>query len=206
MSRALRIVASTTVTAALALAVPATAMAAPVPTAAPSATPGPTTTITMNVRGCEGCVIQANQFVDDRTTPYQSAEAKVTDGVVTLSVPIANTTGMYFSIQTAKPVAIDALPLITTQVRGHRAGTTLTRAQQIAGKKASACWAGTTATTVTINVTVNRVRMPGFPNAKKKVSVPLARFAPTVKALGGFDTAYKGVIATQDVWPCANKG
>lgn len=200
MTRAVRTIAITAATAALALAVPASALAAP------TATSTATTTITMNVRGCEGCTIQANQYVNDLTTAYQSKAAVVTDGMVTLSVPTANTRGMYFSIQTPKVATIDALPLITTQVRGHKAGTTLTRAQQIAGKKASACWAGTTQPTVTIAVTVNRVRMPSFPNAKKKTLVPLARFAPTVKALGGFDTAYKGVLATQDVWPCANKG
>lgn len=203
MSRALRVAASTAVTTALVLAVPATAMAAPAPAAAPTATSA-ATTITLTVTGCEGCVITANQFDRGTDAVYGSGKAVVTDGVATVSVPTAKTAGMYFTIQTPKPVAIDALPLITTQVKGHKAGTTLTRAQQIAGKKASACWAGTTEPAVEIDVTVNRVKMPSFPNAKKKVAVPLARFSPTVKALGGFDTAYKGVLATQDVWPCAN--
>lgn len=172
--------------------------------AASAATGGAQTTISLAVTGCEGCTITANQFDRSTTKTFGTKPATVTDGVATLTVPTAKTRGMYFSINTPKPARIDALPLITTQVKGYPAGTTLTRAQQRAGKRASACWAGTTADAVTIAVTVNRVLMPGFPNAKKKVSVPLARFSPTVKALGGFNTAYKGVLATQDVWTCAN--
>ena len=203
MSRALRTIIPTAVAAAVVLALPVAAVAAAAPAAVPGET-GAQTTITMNVTGCEGCTIQANQFVDDTTPAYQSKSAVVTGGVATLTVPTANTKGMYFSIQTAKPARINALPLITTQVKGHPAGSTLSRGQQVAGKKASACWAGTSDAAVTIAVTVNRVKMPSFPNGKKKTLVPLARFAPTVKALGGFSTAYKGVLATQDVWPCAN--
>lgn len=200
MNRTARALALATATVGLAAAAPGVALAAPAATTA--ATSGPQTTITMNVTGCEGCTIQANQFVNGTTPAYESKSAVVTAGVATITVPTANTSGMYFSIQTAKPARIDALPLITTQVKGHAAGTTLTRAQQIAGKKASACWAGTADAAVTIAVTVNRVKMPSFPNGKKKTLVPLARFAPTVKAFGGFNTAYKGVLATQDVWLC----
>jgi hypothetical protein len=178
--------------------------------AAPAVTGASTntsTTITLNVTGCEGCVISASQFrKKDADSPsggvYSSKDVTVTNGVAVLQVPTARTSGMYFLIQTPRPARIDAQPLITTQVRGFRAGTTLTRAQQIAGARASACWAGTSQPAVTLGVTVNRVLMPSFPNAKKKTSVPLARFSPTLKAPGGFGPAYKGVLATQDVWPC----
>lgn len=166
-----------------------------------------TTTITLNVTGCEGCVISASQFRSTAATSptggvYSSADVTVTNGVAVLTVPTARTAGMYFLIQTPRPARIDAQPLITTQVRGHRAGSSLTRAQQIAGTRASACWAGTTASAVTFAITVNRVLMPSFPNGTKRTPVPLARFTPTLKAPGGFGPAYHGVLATQDVWPC----
>ena len=56
--------------------------------------------------------------------------------------------------------------------------------------------------TATIDVVVKRIIMRSFPNEKRKVSVPLAFFQPSVKAYGGFNKPFKGLLATQDVWLC----
>lgn len=160
------------------------------------------TTITFNVTGCEGCTIQAMQYSKQQTKTYQSDPTKVKNGVATIGVPTARTKGMYFSIVTPKVPRINALPLITVQYKGAAPGTTVTKAKAKASKSASACWAGTTAGTATLSVTVKRVVMESFPDASKKTSVPLAYFQPSVKAYGGFNEPFKGVVATQDVWVC----
>ena len=173
-----------------------------VPAAAVSAAPAQTT-IAMNVTGCNGCTITPSQYRKGMKTPFSGKAAKVANGVATLVVPTANTNGMYFSIEAPWKVEINAQPLITVQYKGYAAGSTVTRAQAMASKSASACWAGTTDATASIDVTVKRVLMPAFPpNAHHKTSVPLAYFAPTAVAPGGFSKPYKGVLATQDVWTC----
>lgn len=174
------------------------------PSVAAAATSKPKTKITFVVTGCDGCTMSANQYDRSTQSTFSSTSAKVTAGRVVFTVPTARTRGMYFAINTTPPAQIDAQPLVTTQVAGHAPGSVVTRAQQIATRRASACWAGTNRSAVTIRVTVDRVRMTSFPDASHKTLVPLARFAPTVDALGGFQRAYRGVLATQDVWLCAN--
>jgi len=162
------------------------------------------TTITFAVTGCEGCTLTASQF--DRSTKrvFGSKGAVVADSRAVLVVPTARTRGMYFAILTPRPARIDAQPLVTTQVAGHAPGSVVTKGQQKAGRRASACWAGTSEPAVTLSVVVDRVLMPAFPDSSRAASVPLARFVPTVAALGGFQRAFRGVLATQDVWLCAN--
>lgn len=160
------------------------------------------TTLTLKVAGCEGCTIQAFQYVEKGNKSYQSDPTKVTNGVATIGVPTAKTKGMYFSITPPKPISINAQPLITVQYKAVAPGTTVTKAKAKASRSASACWAGTTEGTATIDVVVKRIIMKSFPNEKRKVSVPLAFFQPSVKAYGGFNQPFKGLLATQDVWLC----
>jgi len=175
---------------------------AAVPLAVPASAVVPMTTVSMSVTGCEGCTITPSQYRKGMKEAWSGTAAKVTNGVAMLTVPTSRTAGMYFAIEAAWKVEINAQPLITMQYKGKPVGGTITREQAIASKRGSACWAGTAASTTALTVIVRRVMMPAFPNGNRRTSVPLAWVTPTPRAPGGFSSAYRGVLATQDVWVC----
>lgn len=169
----------------------------------PAQAADPTTTITFRVTGCEGCVLQG------ATTPetgdvYNAPKARVQGGVATVTVPTAETVGMYFSVDAPWKVLINAQPLLVFQYKGQPAGGRTTRPQAMASKRASACWAGTTAPTVELRVVVHRVRMPAFDpgGTAKTTQVPMAYVVPTQAALTPFWPLVKGVLATQNSVAC----
>ena len=117
------------------------------------------------------------------------------------TVPVASTQGMSFNITAPWKVDIDAEPVIVTQYQGRAEGSRVTKGQATASAKATACWSGTTAASVTLRVSVRRVTLPGMMKGST-VKVPLAWMRPTVGTTGGFDKAQKGVIAQQEAWYC----
>ena len=117
------------------------------------------------------------------------------------TVPVASTQGMSFNITAPWKVDIDAEPVIVTQYQGRAEGSLVTKGQAMASAKATACWSGTTAASVTLRVSVRRVTLPGMMKGST-VKVPLAWMRPTVGTTGGFDKAQKGVIAQQEAWYC----
>lgn len=186
----------------LVLAITALISLAAVPLAVPASAAVPMTTLTMSVTGCEGCTITPSQYRKGMKEAWSGTAAKVSNGVATLTVPTSRTAGMYFAIEATWKVEIAAQPLITMQYKAMPVGGTITRAQAMASRRGSACWAGTTESTAALDVIVKRVLMPAFPPGDHKTSVPLAWVTPTTKSPGGFNSAYKGVLATQDVWVC----
>ena len=97
--------------------------------------------------------------------------------------------------------ALATEPVIVTQNQGRTEGSRVTMSQAMASAKATACWSGTTAASVTLRVIVRRVQLPGMMTGST-VRVPLAWMSPTVGTTGGFDKAHKGVIAQQEAWYC----
>ena len=158
------------------------------------------TTITMAVSGCEGCTITPVQAITGSSNVYTGTPVKVTGGQAVFVVPTSKTVGMSFNLEATWQVDINAMPVIVTQYQGISPGQAVTRAQALAAKRATACWAGTTSSSVSLQVQVGRVMMPGFPSGRAKV--PLAWFVPTAATTGGFSKAYKGTIAQQDAWYC----
>jgi hypothetical protein len=178
------------------LAFAATGIAAPAAQAA-----DPTTTdITFAVTGCNGCVITPVWAIEGQGV-VTFASTTVVDGSAMATVPVASTSGMSFNITAPWKVDIDAEPVIVTQYQGRAEGSRVTMSQAKASAKATACWSGTTAASVTLRVTVRRVQLPGLMTSGT-VKVPLAWMRPTVGTTGGFAKAQKGVIAQQEAWYC----
>jgi hypothetical protein len=171
--------------------------------APPAQAADPTTTITFRVTGCEGCVLWGATTPDSGAT-YQAPKARVRGGVATVTVPSAQTRGMYFAVDAPWKVLINAQPLLVFQYQGQAVGGRTTRPQAIAAKRASACWAGSTASAVELRVVVHRVRMPAFDpdGSAKTTQVPMAYVVPTQEALTPFWPLEKGVLATQDSVEC----
>lgn len=173
--------------------------------AAPPASAEDTTTITMKVTGCEGCAItpvQALNAGSAQASIWTGTKAVVKNGRVVFTVPTSKTAGMSFNLDARWQVDINAEPVIVTQYKGAQPGQRVTKRQAKAFDQATACWAGTTSTAVTLRVMVRRVWLPGFPEGSGKAKVPLAWMVPTAETSGGFDDADKGVIAQQEAWYC----
>lgn len=173
----------------------------------PPAVAAETTTITLKVTGCEGCVFQAAATPAGSDDIYNGPKAKVRNGVATMTVPTEQTAGMYFLVDAPWKVQINAQPLLVFQYQGAEPGERVTKAQGRAAKRASACWAGTTADAATIRVTVRRVWQeafdPGGPNEGGRTQVPMAWVVPTREASPPFWQTFDGVLAVQDSVDCA---
>jgi hypothetical protein len=173
---------------------------------APPASAEGMTTITLKIRNCDGCTIQPmllREDADGKEADYTGTKVKVRDGVAVMKVPTDDTPGMSFLVEGPGPLGIDAIPVLVVQYKGYAPGTVVTRAQAKAAKKGSGCWLGTSASSVTLRARAMTVQLPTFPADGSTSSVTAAWLVPSGNAMGGFDEATKGVIATQNSgWPC----
>lgn len=170
--------------------------------ASPASAADPTTTITLRVTGCEGCVFLGATVggTEQDPTYYNAPKAKVRNGVATVTVPTSQTRGMVFGIDAPWKVMINAQPTLVFQYQGQEPGERTTPAQARASKRASICWAGTTEPTVELRIRVVRVTMPAFDPDRppSTTKVPMAWVVPTQAALTPFLKTYRGVIGVQD--------
>ena len=123
------------------------------------------TTITLKIRNCDGCTIQPMLLrtdADGTDGGLHRHKVKVRDGVAVMKVPTDDTPGMSFLVDGPGTENIDALPVLVTQYKGYAPGTVVTRAQAKAAKKASGCWLGTSASSVTLRARAMTVRLPAF--------------------------------------------
>jgi len=186
------------------LALGALAVPAPPAIAADDATE-PMTTVTFNVVGCEGCTISSwLPIVTSDGGP--SAQAKVANGVATLQIPTAQTTGASFQIDPVKDPFMNAVTLIVFQYKGAKPGSVITKAQAKTYRRGSACWAGTTDDTANIRVMVRQVWGPAFDplakNPPKRALQPLAWVVPTKQSAAPYWPLFKGALQAQDTPAC----
>ena len=134
-----------------------------------SATPSGTTVVTVKVKGCEGCTIQAFAALQEEmgAMPYvdwRSRRLTVNNGAVTFEIPTAYTNGM--SLQVTAPWergSVNAVPMATLS-------------------KNSWCWPGTTKSKVTLRLIVKKLTTDGFPTGTAVIpnaylaSLPEPRF------------------------------
>ena len=173
---------------------------------APPALAAGTTTITLEIRGCDACVVQPMLLrtdADGKLANYTGDKVTVQGGVAVMMVPTDDTPGMSFLLAGPGQAGIDAQPVLVIQYRGYRPGTVVTRAEAKAAKKASGCWLGTSASRITLRARATTVRLPMFPPDGTTTPIKTAWLVPTAKAVGGFGDVRKGVLATQNTgWPC----
>lgn len=151
------------------------------------------TELTLRIGRCEGC--QVTMFSSDGTNPiYSSAQATVTDGSVTITVPSSRTAGL--SVQ-VRPVW--ASSNITTNVVWRYSSTDIgdlvSFREARRKRRASGCWAGTINEAVELTVKVRRVRHLGRPS--------IIAWAPVTQSyLQPMKRSRRGVLATDDVLAC----
>lgn len=183
----------------------AVALLGSVMAALPANAAGAETRITLTVRGCEGCVIQAfGGTLRADGSPWQSEKTPVRKGRVTLTVPTKQTKGMLFEINTADGSAagIDAVPDIVMSYEGIPAGSRVTPAQAKRATAAVACWAGTKDSAATLNVRVTRFTATG--TMDEPVTTLRAWTSPSQAGRGEFQkTGNGGQAADQNPGYCA---
>jgi len=174
------------------------------PTVGPT-TPATVTTVVITVQGCpKGCRIFAEQ--DGTATlplasPWQ-VSAYVTNGRVTLKIPVAKTRGLHFAVSCPGDVcnSSNAAPVVVMRYRGIAVGATVTDAVARTRAQASPCWAGTLSSRATfaMHVTV-------FPDQifTRKAHSIRAWMSPQSEVVPStwYDT-YRGGLGTQDVVLC----
>lgn len=176
--------------------------------ATPAPSLGQSTIIRLVVRNCEGCTIGIQRgLLNEPATMVEPAQpeywngplAKVRNGVAILSIPTAFTPGSSFTV--SAPWESNTQEVTNIALGGvGTPGRTLTSNQAQSRKQASACWAGTTASSTTINVSVARGTMPS--RGKKQAVLAIAWASPSVAVIGRLSPTVQGMLSNQDMYFC----
>lgn len=172
---------------------------------APPASASETTQVTLVVRGCEGCTVSMVRALsaDGDVTPsrpryWEGGSGKVTNGRVSFSIPTGITSGVSFTISAPWEGNTGSVSNIVLGA-GPEGGKGMTVNQAKGRKRATACWAGTGESEVTIRVSVARVKVGGYDGP---ATAALAWASPTVPTTGPLDSTYKGRLGNQDAYYC----
>ncbi|MEP9364998.1 hypothetical protein ABLE68_18690 [Nocardioides sp. CN2-186] len=170
---------------------------APTSTAAPAA---PTTKLTLQVAGCNGCHLRLTQALEGRQKVWQSKQHTVKDGKVSWTIPTTRTHGLSITVLAPWDGGAGYVPTVAFRYAGEKVGDEVTNAVAKTKKRASSCWAGTTASAVTLPLTVIRARStnpPGDP-----IRTPRAFTSVTQKWEKPMNRAWHGISGTQDATWC----
>jgi hypothetical protein len=162
------------------------------------------TTITITVRGCDGCTIGVQRALSGDTTIRPSAptywdgrSAKVRGGRVTLSVPTSLTPGMSFTIRA--PWEGNTNYVANIVLGSGQAGARVSEAEASRTRPATACWAGTAAASARFTVEVRPVDVEGIGG---RVTGIRAWASPQVATAGPLKSAPSGLLGNQDAFYC----
>lgn len=178
------------------------------PSSTGSSSTGPLTLVRLIVRNCDGCTVgvqrglknePATTVVPAKPDYWNGPTAKVRNGLAILSLPTAYTPGASFTLSAPWEGDTDGVTNIALGGRGA-VGRTFTANQAQDRKRATACWAGTTASSTTINVAVTRRTMPGTGN--KPAVFAIAWASPSVAVTGSLSPTVHGMLGNQDMYFC----
>jgi hypothetical protein len=158
------------------------------------------TKVAFTVSGCEGCRLRLTQARDGRKNVWQSKSRTVTDGLVTWRVPTSRTRGLSVTVLAPWDGGAGYVPTVAFRYAGTDVGDTVTNATAKSKKRASACWAGTTRSAVTVPITV--VRADGVTPTGQRIKTPRAFASVTQRWDQPMERVRRGISGTQDVVFC----
>jgi hypothetical protein len=168
--------------------------------APPLDSPGPVTSLTLRVVGCDGCTFGVASYLEGSMDVWSAKPRKVKDGVVTFAVPTGRTTGLSVTVRAPWEGATGYVTNVALRYRGFQPGDKVGFTLARAARRASGCWAGTTDDATTMKVLVRRVKVQGQGG---EVPGTIAWTKVTQEWLRPLVPAWHGVVGTQDVMPCA---
>jgi hypothetical protein len=166
----------------------------------------PRTRVTFTVDDCEGCELQLTSALGTyaeadagKVDIWSSRTRTVEDGSVTFTIPTRRTWGMSVAVTAPWEGHTGYRTTVAWRYNGERVGDTVTLAEAVTKKKASACWEGVRSRAVTVPLVVEKVRVRGV---RKKVAGSIA-FVPTTESwLKPMREVWDGVLGSQDVNIC----
>lgn len=150
------------------------------------------TTLTLDVDGCEGCVVTFIQSLPTGHIGFQR-ERTVTDGKAVITVPSRKTRGVLVIFRAP---GFDSAVFTGMRYPGQKIGSTVSLRSLTGKRRGYACWAGTTQRRASIPITVRRVT----PDGKRPYVVAWA--STTQRWTAPKFPAHDGFITGQDVTPC----
>jgi hypothetical protein len=163
------------------------------------------TRLVVTVTGCPaGCRIHAGQD-GTATKPLDNpwdTSGLVVNGRVTLTIPVARTVGMHFSVSCPGDYcnASNAAPVVVLRYRGLAVGATVSDAVARTRPQASGCWVGTTSADSAIALTVTAFPDTIYERKAHSIRVWASPQLDVVPAT--WETTYRGGLGTQEGWPC----
>jgi hypothetical protein len=182
----------------------AAAGAAPTEAATSVARAGhPTTTLTFEMPGCDGCVVRLHQGREGKDpshpTAWDSKEKKVADEQVRYRIQSRHTQGLSMTVVAPWEGRTGYLTTVAFRYGHEQVGDEVTFREARRKKWASACWEGTRRNAVTIPVVVREVMVQGV---KKRVKGSIA-YLPTTQAwLPPMREVRRGVLGSQEINTC----
>ena len=194
-------------TAAGALATTAAAVGAPAATTAGGERAAARTTVTFEVAGCEGCTVALAQGRWDDSAPtgvriWQTRSKQVRDGEVRFTVPTRRTRGMSATLRAPWEEHTGYVTAVAFRYAGARPGDPVSFAEARAEQRATACWAGTDARSVTVPLTVREVEVDGVHGAARGT---IAYASTTQRWLQPMRQVVDGVLGSQDAHVCGRR-
>jgi hypothetical protein len=160
----------------------------------------PTTTVTLSAPGCDRCRVQVMNAARNDENFWGSRDKRVTGGLVSFVVPRPLTRGISATVVAPWEGTTDFTTLVAFRYGGRHIGDHVSFADARTRSRGSACWAGTTKSTLTIALTVRQVTVPGT-TGPTAGTIAFARV--TQPWLRPMMSAGKGVLGAQDTIVCA---
>lgn len=168
-----------------------------------SAVSEPRTRLTFTIEDCEGCEIQlvnARGTLDaDVVHVWQSPTRTVEDGRVTFRVATKRTWGLSVTVRAPWEGHTGYATTVAWRYAGEQVGDTVTLAEAVTKRKASACWEGVRRRAVTVPLVVEEVEVDGV---RERVPGSIAFVPVTEGWLPPMRRVWDGVLGSQDVNVC----
>lgn len=175
------------------------------PHAADSARTASHTTVTLKIRGCDGCRLRPSRWIVGTNDVWTGKAKKVRHGKVRWSVRTSRLRGLTFYVErnprAASTPALNAVPLVVTRYRGKKVGSRVGDGAARRAKRATACLRGPSTRRFTARVVVRYTRVDD-PTGPGTVRIPRYYFKRTQRAMKPYAPTYHGTLAAQDVYGC----
>ena len=161
--------------------------------------PAATTRVTFTAPDCNGCKLSLIHARPDGEV-WQSRQKTVSGDSVTFRVRRDRTRGMSVVITTPWEGATGYVTLVAFKYAGQNPGDRVTFAEARHARKASGCWAGTSADEATIRLSTRRVTVAGYDGPRTPAALVYTKF--TQDAMVPMQRTFHGILGSQDVNFC----
>jgi hypothetical protein len=160
------------------------------------------TTLTLEMPGCDGCVVQLFQgrgAGSDHPSAWISREKRVEEGQVSWRIRSRHTPGMAITVRAPWEGDMGYVTTVAMRYGGESVGDHVSFREARSKHRAAACWEGTREDSVTLPVVVRKVRVQG---TRHRVPGSIAYLPETTSWLPPMFPARHGVLGLQDVPTC----